>query len=549
MRELASSYTVDEQIIRDFVSIAEQASTLKAMKSSFGEFFTPYPVAEHMASHFLKQDLVDDKIKYVDPAVGIGSLLSAIITIFFEKCACEDRKQLLCLLNAGLYGFDIQPSAVIFTRLRLILEVMSLLSNFSEIQQPLFPNISLLDPLLMLDRYSDIENQFWGVIANPPFARLNRRKISFLDQYEDVLYGHVNYYHLFVRWAVQVTRPGGRLVFLLPQSFRSGLYGHRLRIYLSQHCSLNNVTMFTSRTNVFDNVDSPLMVVDLIKKRDDEQNIAGQIVKVRLADGRDCIDESQTLEVSDDKVLRLYGDGPIWFISDSSVDYELLDKVYSNSIQIPDIDDVFSVANGGFVWNQNKEMLRSEESLFTFPLVSAYNISPFGFMFASPIMVEKGRQYVLPKEGLTEPLHQGYMLFVKRTTPKKRGRRIVSAMNNESFVQRYEHYYVENHLNIIYSSVRNNADLLLGLSGWLNSKLLNFIFQMMNGTSHISVSELQLLPIPSIDSLQYVYQEIKPLLNTEGDNRSLVYKKLERTVSDLYRLDKWEQQRVDEWIS
>lgn len=551
IREWVSSYSTDEQALQTFVLTAEKASSLKEMRGSLGEFYTPLPVANHLAKNLVKSDWSGNPIKIVDPAVGIGSLLGAVTSILIKEALANkvNASQIMCQLNRGLYGFDVQPAAVLLARLRLTLEILSVLSQLDGgIPQPLFPNLSLLDPLVEPETYWETTGQFCSVIANPPFARLNRNKVSFLEKYEDVLYGHANFYHLFVWWAVQATKPGGKIVFLLPQSFRSGLYGHRLRKHLADKCDLEGITMFTNRTGVFDDVNSPLMIVNLRKHLPEIQQNPNQIINICLSSGRDTLTEAKTLRVACKKVLRSYGTGPIWFISDCMTDYDLLDIIYDKAILFSDLNNRIHVGNGGFVWNQNKEMLRAEESDSTVPLISAVCVQPFVFHFPDSGMVKKGRQYALVADEVKEPLHSGHLLLVKRTTPKKRGRRIAAAVIESGFVERHPKFYIENHLNVISVFREEDVDLLKGLAGWLNSRLLNFIFQMMNGTSHISVSELKLLPLPTLEFLSQLAVMVENLSQASDDKRLVLQAELEQCIYDLYALGEEERHRINQWI-
>ena len=551
IREWVSSYSTDEQALQAFVLTAEKASSLKEMRGSLGEFYTPLPVANHLVKNLVKSDWSGNPIKIVDPAVGIGSLLGAVASLLIKEALANkvNASQIMCQLNRGLYGFDVQPAAVVLARLRLTLEVLSVLSQSdSAIPQPLFPNISLLDPLVKPEIFWKKKGKFNGVIANPPFARLNRNRISFIEKYEDVLYGHANFYHLFVWWAVQATKPGGKIVFLLPQSFRSGLYGHRLRKQLADKCDLEGITMFTNRTGVFDDVNSPLMIVDLRKRLPETQQNPDHIINISLSSNRGNLSESEKLQIACEKVLRPYGAGPIWFVSDCKSDYDLLDITYGKAIRLSDLNKRIYVGNGGFVWNQNKELLRAEESDLTVPLISAVCVQPFDFHFPDAGMVEKGRQYALVTDEVKEPLRSGHLLLVKRTTPKKRGRRIVAAVIESEFVEEYPTFYTENHLNVISVFCEEDVHLLKGLAGWLNSRLLNFIFQMMNGTSHISVSELKLLPLPTLEFLSQLAVIVENLSRASDDKRLVLQEKLEQCIYDLYALDGNQRLRVNQWI-
>jgi len=91
-------------------------------------------------------------------------------------------------------------------------------------------------------------------------------------------------------------------------------------------------------------------------------------------------------------------------------------------------------------------------------------------------------------------------VLIKRTTPEKEiGRRIIATLLPKDFLSDFPIYYAENHVNLIKLSEPScDVETLYGISVWLNSKLANFIFSMMNGSAHLSKFELDNMPASQI---------------------------------------------------
>ena len=66
----------------DFLRSALRGEISSEEKSAFGQFFTPYPVAELMSSMFTWQA---PDIRILDAGAGIGSLFTAAVTHFCQK--------------------------------------------------------------------------------------------------------------------------------------------------------------------------------------------------------------------------------------------------------------------------------------------------------------------------------------------------------------------------------------------------------------------------------------------------------------------------------
>lgn len=64
-----------------------------------------------------------------------------------------------------------------------------------------------------------------------------------------------------------------------------------------------------------------------------------------------------------------------------------------------------------------------------------------------------------------------------------------------------------------------NEELLYGLMGWLNSDLINFVFQLRSGSAHVSVFELNVLPI-NLEIINNISSLVRNIAKLEPDQRN-----------------------------
>jgi len=139
--------------------------------------------------------------------------------------------------------------------------------------------------------------------------------------------------------------------------------------------------------------------------------------------------------------------------------------------------------------------------------------------------------------------YQEIAFLIKRTTPKKKfGRRIVGTMLSYEFLNKHPVYFAENHVNLIKS---NNKNTLFGLAGWLNSRLANFLFSMMNGSSHLSVYELERFPMPKELIVELSSLAMKLYCGEQSQN---IQRQIDEKTFDYFNLTQQEQARVKELI-
>jgi adenine-specific DNA-methyltransferase len=548
-------WVVAHSDIRDMV----QAVTLVAENSlaglrrrALGEFFTPTEVAHHLLALTDYDPLRIPKHRVVDPACGSGNLLAAVVAKNVEavQSGLLEPATAVSSMNHNTIGFDIQPVAILLTRLQLLLASLPILdrsglSNKNIYETLPFNWVQLRDPLSNPEDLWDLFASFDIVLGNPPFLKAAKDRLPFVGKYEDVLAGHINLYQLFLWWAIRAARTGGRVSFLVPQSMRSGQYFSKLRQAITDTCELVALTRFVDRTGVFDSVDQPMMIVVLEKlaKRSQKSNIA-----VRVSANGQLLDRLPALNVSQGQVIWTQEDRSVWCISNESIDYAILTKVCEGHPSLGKANGL-KILNGGFVWNQHKGRLKPTEDDNTLPLLSSASIGIHQFTFPPSDKRVAQRLFVDITPPLTKPVHANPAILLKRTTPKKmRGRRVVAATLPDGFLAKYPAYLAENHVNLIRaadSSVPKH--LLSGLCAWLNSRLVNFVFGMMNGSSHLSKFELELIPTPIL-LLEELSDLINNLLASPIEKRRAVLEQIDNHIFEFFGLSPKEIQQVTQVI-
>jgi len=493
---------LETSVIPQFFTNVTQ-KLLNDAKKSFGEFYTPIKIAEYLSTSLGKlEDIFYRKKSIIDPACGIGTLLCVTVNNILSSIDRKDMnpKEFLKFIYGDIRGFDIQPYAVILTRFQLSAIILSQFqyNGFTpkNIQKILaFPKIELKDSLITPPDFADKEKVDFA-IANPPYRKISAKKIPYFSYYKKILNGHPNLYQLFLWWSTNAVRKNGKIVFLIPQSFTSGLYNQRLRNELESACEVNNITKFRDKNGIFPDVQQPLMVLSLSKGREDISN-KNRFISISISSKSQDIRKTKRMKIKKNKVIRDLGNGLPWCISNNSLDYDILEKVYKKSAYLKNYKKI-TIRNGGFVWNQNKAILRSGKGKGNLPLLYASVIRPFVFNFDKKLgsSSDDKRPFVFCPEKYKNLQYVGPNILIQRTVPRSNGQKIYACMVSQELIKEHKAYFVENHINVIkFDDELSSSDTIFGVIAWLNSRLLNFIFNTINGNSHISLYELSSLPI------------------------------------------------------
>ena len=121
------------------------------------------------------------------------------------------------------------------------------------------------------------------------------------------------------------------------------------------------------------------------------------------------------------------------------------------------------------------------------PLIWSDNYDAYSFNWQGKL---KRPRYILDDPQISSFKLEGQIILVKRVTAKEQSRRIVATQVPSLTTP----YFVENHSNVLLSEKATSEDKLF-LIAYLNSKLADYIFRLINGNTQVSATELRIFPI------------------------------------------------------
>lgn len=227
----------------------------RAERRQLGQFFTPEPLAEFLAS--LVMDANPRTV--LDPAVGGGRLLRALPA------------------SVRRFGLDLDEHAIDLARAALPGDVQLAAGDFlNETDWP-------------FEEWS-----FDAIVANPPYIRHHRLSTDQKAQRTEIgarlgiaLSALSDYYIYFFFEAIRRLNAGGRLAFVTPALFLEARYGEPLKRLLLREGTIEQVIVFDRNRGVFDDARTAAAVTVFTKERSrrhlafSEAEFNGHVQKLR----------------------------------------------------------------------------------------------------------------------------------------------------------------------------------------------------------------------------------------------------------------------------
>jgi adenine-specific DNA-methyltransferase len=459
-----------------------------------GQFFTPAPVAELMAS-LVDIGRLPATVHLLDPGAGVGSLTAAAVA----RLIAEDSRRSLAVA-----AYELDPGLLDDLRATLAecaaaARAAGLPASFqAHTQDYVQAAIAALDPGLF-----DASGPTGGrgssdagydlVVMNPPY-----RKIHTLSR-ERRLLARVgievsNLYTAFLSLAVRQLRPGGQLVAITPRSFCNGPYFRRFRRSFLEQMALRRIHLFESRHSTFRDADVL------------QENIIFAAVKhgtpaaVVISGSIDVSDaEYVHREVPYDRVVDPADPEQVIRVSADAASSQASDLVRGVAGDLHQLQ--LMVSTGRVVDFRSREHLRAEPGPSTVPLIYPSHIAdgfvtwprPNGRKPNAVMDVPATRPLLLPNET--------YVL-VKRFTSKEEPRRLVAAVHDPALVPAALVGF-ENHLNVYHRDGRGlDPRLARGLALYLNSSVVDIHFRQFSGHTQVNATDLRNLRYPLPEQLE-----------------------------------------------
>ncbi len=336
------------------------------------------------------------------------------------------------------------------------------------------------------------------VVGNPPYVLIlkeHKDYIKYKQSYKTASGGKINLYNLFFENSLKLIKLNGFLSFITPNTYLSGTDTKNLREILLNETSIYEIIEYTEKQKVFDKVTQAVATIFLTN-----QKLSNHQIKLTTSK------QGEQICLQDDLKKRnlLLAISP------------LILKIEQQKARLKDCFDIF----------QGEVNLTTKKQFFS---------------------LEKGENRLLMWRG------DNVGKYYPQSQPKewcdktasnldcKKARIVMQQVSNQSqkfrtkaFISS-ENFICGNSTNYLISKYNENLLFYLGL---INSQVFNFYFNYFSFTNHLTVSELEKVPIPMINSknqslVDEIINLVDKILALKAKNSSADTSKLEKDIDDL----------------
>jgi adenine-specific DNA-methyltransferase len=474
----------------DFLRNAIREELDNEEKSAFGQFFTPYPIAELMASMLTCQA---STIRILDAGAGVGSLFTAAVTALCQQdnppqhimvTAYEIDDRLIehlertmhhCKVMCGEYGVDFTGGV----RHEDFIEA----------------GVTLLRKTRTLFSLDDEEPEcFDCAILNPPYKKIQN---SWLERQllKEIGIEASNLYVGFLALAMRLLTPAGQLVAITPRSFCNGLYFKKFRKDFLRMMALHRLHSFESRTDAFS--DDDVLQENIILHAIKSEQKPDEVITTTSTEGDD--DYFLINRVRYDQVVQPDDAQSFIRIIQDTDSHRVNRLMYQFQTSLQDLG--INVSTGRVVDFRALDALHMTPQTNTVPLLYPVHLQHGAVNW--PLSESKKPNAISDTEQTQSLLvpNQCYVL-IKRFSSKEEKKRIVATLYEpEQFP--YPRVGFENHLNYFHQGGQGlHPTLAKGLTAYLNSELVDSYFRQFNGHTQVNATDLRNIKYPTKTQLE-----------------------------------------------
>lgn len=454
-----------------------------AVRLRHGRHYTPKPLADALWREIDRSGL-GHEAPVVDPACGAGALLLRPLRRYVaDRLDSAHPSEVLSEVQSHVRGVDTDELAIWVGNAILGAELLPLWARVPEAQRRRLP------PLLQAGNGLGQARPSAGLIVmNPPFGRatLNAEE---RQRWNRSLYGHANWYGIFLHSAVDQVRDGGLVAAVLPASFLGGSYYQRLRTFLAEEAPLVRLRLIDGRAGIFASgvLQETCLAVFHRGARPGRVTCSTQRVNGRV----------RSVSLGDVRLVPSATDLP-WLLPRSAEDRSLVRSAVAHTRRLRDYG--WKASTGPLVWNRHKPRIRDEEGDGAVPILWAADIKSRRVK-RNPI--RDSHRWIELRENDDFMRLASAAVLVQRTTAPEQPRRLVAAqLTDEELLAWGGSVVVENHVNVLHCcDVRSPLTPRL-LTALLNTATFDRLFRCMTGTVAVSAYELEALPLPAPDVLR-----------------------------------------------
>lgn len=474
-------------------------------RSQLGQFFTPAPTAEFMASLF---DPLPEEVRLLDAGAGEGALCLAAV-----REICRNHPQVRRL---SLVAYEVDPA--VLPRLQAALKTCEGLCRESGIDlssQVIHEDfIQHSRGILEGGFFAEDAPRFHGAIVNPPYRKIASISHERLDL-RALGIETSNLYTGFLALIAKRLLPGGQLVAITPRSFCNGPYFQPFRKQFLDDMALKRLHVFESRAETFkeDRVLQETIIFHALRA-----SSQGGSVRVSSSQGVDGSALSHS-EVSFAEVVHPEDHQRFIHIPSGGQQLEAKRRVSHLPATLDQLG--LMVSTGRVVDFRLRDSLRPDPEAGAAPLVypSHFNGGSvhwprLGGKKPNAILVnDETRRWLIPA---------GRYVLTKRFTSKEEKRRLVASVFDSSDVPG-DLVGFENHLNYFHAGGCGlERDLAAGLFAYLNGTLVDDYFRSFSGLTQVNATDLRKLHYPDRQTLEAIGADLGGLNLSQAEIDALL---------------------------
>ena len=534
MRTTVSKPVINERpaIYADRLGIEYSYAVTHEHKKKLGQFFTPISVANFMSE--FADGIRTNKIKLLDPGCGTGVLACAVIERLVQLNSS--------LEEVDLVAFESDVELLVFTD--AVFEYLHKWLSQKKIKFRFFlcKNDFILHNSSILSNNVDPLEKYNIVITNPPYFKI-KKEDKRAEAARSVIYGQTNIYSIFLLIAARLLDEGGILIFITPRSFSSGNYFKLFREKFFELLEITNIHLFVSRRETFerDKVLQENIVVSAKKKREVFQNQLELLfsrtilpnIEISTSNSINDIENRIINEYQFSDLVNLKSEQKIIHIPISDNDRKAIRLFKTWAFTL--VDFGMRISTGPVVDFRSTDFIRNVQEKNTVPLIYLHNVDKMIFKWPSDRKAKgkhKGEYLIYNSHSFSRLVLNRNYILLRRFSSKEDSSRLVASPYFAEWLRQFSMLGIENHLNYIY---RKDGDLhkseVVGLAGLLNSKLFDVYFRTFNGNINVSATELRNLPLPSLQEIKKIGEQI--LKKSSGCDQNFI----DQIVQDKFAID------------
>ncbi len=482
-----------EQIIAgkeiETVQLYEDLSKVQKTDHSNGVYYTP---VDFFLNILKKIDLSDigHSTKTLDFCCGTGNLFLSYLNFLNTKSSHSIIKDII--LNAVFVDIDV--SAINIFKIKLYCWIKNNLTVKLDIND-VFANFYINDALLDI---SVLKTKFDITLSNPPFINLKsnidyKKKIKDLNYYTHSVNGMMDTYVVSIERILKLMEKDGHAIIICPSQILTNVSCFNLRKYMLDSFSLLNVYKFSEKNTIFPSITQNICVLDV------KNNTKSTTIQYHTCDYNREIIVNSTNGIN----TSIYKKNDYNIISITKDDADFLSKLISLP-KFKSYQSEVKCVRGNIDVTLDKEKIHEEKS--PYPLVRGRNIKSLHTI----------TEYISDKTIQDKNIN---------ITSKKLVCQQICNMNSEnrlSFTLVDSCFIISNSCN--YITVKDEKYISM-LKHILNSNVLNRYFKIFSGNNHVSITEIQNLPLPNI------FKNCIDMENMASEER-------EYKIYELYNLDR-----------